>query len=286
MRKPIASLEWLLSRPCTGGKRAEQAAKVFCMPRIGDNELRVMYLKRMGYGFKSIAKDVKVEPTTIRNWLLRAGFTCDSGSKSPARAKANEVLRIKFSPKWATKFRNRTSWNNEWRGVVDQYPLGVNALKPWGTRNPKAAIASRKRYELLKHDPLFRMVRNVRTRVANTIRRQGLIKDDKTLALLGCSWDEYTTHIFNQLALGMTWGNFGAWHIDHIVPINTFDLSCPIQRSQAFHWSNTRPLWASENLARPKDGSDLTKKRPTNALRMTIPLPVARRLPSKSKLVG
>ncbi len=277
MRKPVATLEWLLSRPCKAGKRASQAAKVLSMPNIGDNELRVIYLKRMGYGFKSIAKDVGLKPLTIRYWLKRAGFTCNAGTTSPAFQRCNRRLwGVYVDTEIVEQEKNERRYNAWMLQAYSKNKLicAMNLGKPWGTRNPKGLLAARKRYYSLKHDPLFRMVRNVRTRVANTIKRQGVIKDSSTLALLGCSWDEYMTHIFNQFTLGMTWENFGAWHIDHIVPINTFDLSCPIERAQAFHWSNTRPLWAHENLSRPKDGSDLNKKQRAKALGHP-PMPVA-----------
>ena len=274
MRKPVATLDWLLSRPCKAGNRASQAAKVFSMPSIGDNELRVIYLKQMGYGFKSIAKQVGVEPLTMRNWLIRAGFTCNAGAKSPAFRGCNRRLWGGYVDADIVEQEKNERRYNGWMLIAYSKNKLIRAMslgKPWGTRNPKEAAKMRKRYHSSKHDPLFMLVRKVRTRVGNTIRRQGLIKDSSTLALLGCSWDEYMTHIFNQFTFGMSWENFGTWHIDHIVPINTFNLSCPIQRAQAFHWSNTRPLWASENWARPKDGSDLTKKRLGKALRLTDP---------------
>lgn len=274
MRKPVATLDWLLSRPCKAGKRAEQAVKALSMPSIGDNELRVIYLKRMGYGFKAIGKQIGFCPQRVRNWLIRAGFTCDAGTKSPAFNGCNRRLWGSYVDAEIVEQEKNERRSDAW--MLEAYSKNklIRAMsvgKPRGSRNTKAAAIMRKRYQSSKHDPLFRMVRNVRTRVANAIKRQGLIKDSRTLALLGCSWDEYMTHIFNQLTLGMTWENFGTWHIDHIVPINTFDLSCPIQRAQAFHWSNTRPLWASENWARPKDGSDLTKKQRGKTLRHPHP---------------
>ena len=57
----------------------------------------------------------------------------------------------------------------------------------------------------------------------------------------------------------MNWDNHtkNGWHIDHIKPIDTFDLTDYEQQRVCFHYSNLRPLWASDNLSRPKDGSDI-----------------------------
>ncbi|AHM03043.1 hypothetical protein roselon_00603 [Roseibacterium elongatum DSM 19469] len=48
----------------------------------------------------------------------------------------------------------------------------------------------------------------------------------------------------------MSWENRGEWHVDHVRPLASFDLSDPGQQAQAFHFSNTRPLWAGDNLSK------------------------------------
>ena len=48
----------------------------------------------------------------------------------------------------------------------------------------------------------------------------------------------------------MSWDNWSikGWHIDHIRPCSSFDLSDPTQQKECFHYTNLQPLWASENL--------------------------------------
>ena len=48
----------------------------------------------------------------------------------------------------------------------------------------------------------------------------------------------------------MSWENMGEWHLDHIRPCASFDLTDPDQQRQCFHYSNLQPLWASDNLSK------------------------------------
>jgi hypothetical protein len=59
-------------------------------------------------------------------------------------------------------------------------------------------------------------------------------------------------HLESQFKPGMSWKNHGpkGWHIDHIKPLASFDLSSPKEQAIAFSYKNTQPLWWHENLAK------------------------------------
>ncbi len=79
-----------------------------------------------------------------------------------------------------------------------------------------------------------------------TINRFGLKKENKTVVLLGYSAIELKEHIESLFEDGMSWDNWGEWHIDHIYPLSRFDKETPI--SEVNSLSNLRPIWATENL--------------------------------------
>ena len=72
----------------------------------------------------------------------------------------------------------------------------------------------------------------------------------KTEKLIGCSILKMRKHLEKQFKKGMTWENHGiyGWHIDHIRPLESFDLSDSEQQLIAFNYKNCQPLWAKENL--------------------------------------
>lgn len=94
-------------------------------------------------------------------------------------------------------------------------------------------------------DPVVRMRDRLRRRVAAAFRVQRASK--ATAGLIGCTMQQLRQHLEAQFTEGMTWDNYGKWHVDHIRPCASFDLLDPEQQRQCFHYSNLQPLWAIDN---------------------------------------
>lgn len=71
---------------------------------------------------------------------------------------------------------------------------------------------------------------------------------------LGCSIADLKKHLESKFDSEMNWNNYGfnGWHIDHIKPLNTFNLSNNEELKKACHYSNLQPLWAIDNLKKAK----------------------------------
>lgn len=98
-------------------------------------------------------------------------------------------------------------------------------------------------------DVNFRLRRRLRARVHSALKASGGAKKAAaTMDLIGCSAENLRAHIERQFRPGMSWGNVGRWHIDHIRPCASFDLTDPAQQRACFHYTNLQPLWAADNL--------------------------------------
>jgi len=106
--------------------------------------------------------------------------------------------------------------------------------------------------EKIKNDPVYKFIRRTRSRIKNLIKEAGCKKIYKTIELLGCTALKAKEHIEKQFKEGMTWENHGfyGWHIDHIIPCASFDLTDPKQQKKCFHYTNLQPLWAKENISK------------------------------------
>lgn len=122
-----------------------------------------------------------------------------------------------------------------------------NHKKNWNSLLVAKNVWKRKRKQT---DPTFRLVVNMRERIRHAVKTAKAFKSSGAKELLGCSVQFLIGYIESKFEIGMTWENYGKWHIDHIIPCSGFDLSTKEGQSECFHYSNLQPLWAEQNLAK------------------------------------
>lgn len=98
----------------------------------------------------------------------------------------------------------------------------------------------------LKSDPQFRLAKYLRNTIYVAIREKA--EHAKAIEFLGCSIAFYLEYIGQKFTEGMSWDNYGEWHLDHILPLDQFNLEDREQFLKAAHFSNTQPLWATDNI--------------------------------------
>lgn len=95
-------------------------------------------------------------------------------------------------------------------------------------------------------NPLYKLQCNLRSLISKSITRQGYRKTSKSKKILGCEYIELKEHLESKFTEGMSWRNYGKWHIDHIIPLASAkteeEMHC------LFHYTNLQPLWASDNF--------------------------------------
>lgn len=119
----------------------------------------------------------------------------------------------------------------------------------WAKNNPE------KRAEAARRSNLKRMEK-AENRIHSTVSRairSGLAKGGKegqsTFGVLGYTRSQLMAHLERQFKPGMTWENYGEWHIDHIIPKSLFHFQTKydIDFKRCWALENLQPLWASEN---------------------------------------
>jgi hypothetical protein len=111
-------------------------------------------------------------------------------------------------------------------------------IKQWRLKNPhKEREYSKKRRELYPYKEAWRAT------LKNSLKRFNKQKEGHTIDLLGYSALELKNHIESLFTDGMSWENYGEWHIDHIIPVSKFHPDTPA--NVVNNLSNLQPLWAT-----------------------------------------
>lgn len=139
---------------------------------------------------------------------------------------------------------------NCWRNVCKM--CRSDYLRNWRQKNKSKTLEySRIKHEKLKDDPNYKIARLCRTRIWDSLKAYKNKKTHKTLDLVGLDVDSLRKYLESLFEPGMSWDNHGTkWHIDHIRPCASFDLSQPEELKACFHFTNLQPLWAFDNLSK------------------------------------
>ena len=90
----------------------------------------------------------------------------------------------------------------------------------------------------------------LRNRLYGAMKRYDNRKKEHTLEYLGCTLERFREFVEAKFTPNMTWENQGKWHLDHIKPCASFDLSIEEEIRHCFHYTNFQPLWGEDNISK------------------------------------
>lgn len=130
-------------------------------------------------------------------------------------------------------------------------PEKKEALKIARSKPEAIAARNKRRKERYQTEPKYRLLYVLRGRAQIALREAGARKMGKTEELLGMTRSQFQEWIEHQFEPEMTWKNHGTyWHIDHVKPCASFDLTVEAQQRACFSWMNQRPTKSDINLSK------------------------------------
>ncbi len=161
----------------------------------------------------------------------------------------NKEQRREYNRQWKERNHNRCiELRKEWVGR-NPNKWAIICRKYNSRHKPQVRESQRKyRIERRLRDLQFRLAGNLRSRIRESINNN--VKCGSSVVDLGCSITEFKSYIESKWMTGMTWENYGrsGWHLDHIIPLASFDLTDRTQFLKACHYTNYQPLWAIDNI--------------------------------------
>lgn len=162
-----------------------------------------------------------------------------------------------YNMRQSTK-EKKQKWAREHKEYLQEkskqdYHKNKERIIQWRKQNQVHLREWKKNYEKIRResDPLYRIKGDIRNHISQCINYRnhfGMIKNIPTETILGCSFDFFKEYIENQFEQGMTWGNHGEWHLDHIKPLSVAQTEEEIY--ELCHYTNYQPLWAKDNLSK------------------------------------
>ena len=171
-------------------------------------------------------EDVK-EFKRLQKKKHRAKNNADWIAKNPQKSKESER---KSSAKWRAKNPEKVK-----EGTIKHRVKNLERARDYNNRRRS-------------EDPFYRLKQNMRSACRRTVKQLSIGKKPaSTFKWIGCSPEELKAHLEFLFIEGMTWNNYGEWHVDHIRPVCSFS---PEEWKQINHYTNLQPLWAEDNLAK------------------------------------
>lgn len=173
-------------------------------------------------------------------------FTKLSSKSDKLRAQCNEC---KLKDQREKRNSNRKEYNKRRNQYLaqnkdkrDKWNKRAKAKRKDKIKEEQQLYAKNRR----KLDINFRLAGNLRSRLNKAIKNN--YKTGSAVSDLGCSIEQLKKHLELQFTEGMSWNNYGDWHIDHIQPLANFDLTDEKELKKACHYTNLQPMWAKDNI--------------------------------------
>jgi|WetSurMetagenome_2_1015567.scaffolds.fasta_scaffold03042_6 hypothetical protein len=158
--------------------------------------------------------------------------------------KNKEEAKTKSAEYYKKNKQAKTEYNAEYRKKNKQKIAEIRAKHRKKNKQKIAEYKTRYDSNRRKKDPMFVLIGRVRNRINYSIKN----KSNSSQKLIGCTWEFLHNYLESKFLPGMSWENRSKWHIDHIRPLCSFDLTDPVQQKEACHYTNLQPLWATDNL--------------------------------------
>lgn len=198
-------------------------------------------------GSTTISKKMGIHKTIIIRTLKENGVVMGPSGRRNIGGKSESYHRNKHKH-IDKKSRYYKVWAKENKDHLKEYG------KQWNIDNREHVNEYKRNYERKRRaeDPKYRLGVRTRTAVYTCLKEANVAKYRSTFDTLGYTIEELMTHLENLFTDGMTWDNYGEWHVDHKIPMSSFIFESVDDDGFKECWklSNIQPLWADDNLSK------------------------------------
>ena len=208
------------------------------------NDMISLYVNDI-WGTRQIGEKYSVSEKTINRVLKENEVKMDTpgrryfGGKKTSDKKYYESNKEKISEYYS-------EWREDNKERLKEYQ------KKWREENRDKLRKTKRDYERNRksRDPLYKLISNFRTAIYQVLKESNVEKNGHYFDILGYTPEELINHLEKQFTEGMTWDNYGEFHVDHKLPISSFNIKEIGDEEFMRCWclDNLQPMWGEENI--------------------------------------
>jgi hypothetical protein len=200
-------------------------------------------------GSTTISEKLGIHKTIIIRTLKENGVVLGPSGRRNIGGKA--IAQKKYESKPLIK-NKRSKYYKEWSKENKKKLKEYSQI--WNKNNKEHVNEYKRNYERNRraNDPKYRLAARTRTAVYTCLKEANVAKYRSTFQLLGYTIEELMEHLGKQFLDGMTWENYGEWHVDHKKPMTLFNFETvdDPEFKECWKLENLQPLWWDDNLSK------------------------------------
>jgi hypothetical protein len=208
------------------------------------NDIILLYVNDI-WGTRQIGEKYSVSEKTINRVLKENDVKMDTpgrryyGGKKTSDKKYYESNKEKISKYYS-------EWRENKKEQLKEYQ------KKWREENRDKLRKTKRDYERNRKssDPLYKLISNFRTAIYQVLKESNVEKNRHYFDILQYTPEELIIHLESQFKDTMSWDNYGEWHVDHKLPITSFNIEEMGDKEFMKCWAleNLQPMWGEENI--------------------------------------
>jgi len=196
-------------------------------------------------GSPSISEKLNITKQVVLRTLKENGVIVGPSGRKFKGGKSESDRRHYYKNR-EKRLQYFSDWQKDNRDRLNDYH------QKWREKNIDKHREYKRKYE--KHrkdtDPLYKLISNFRTAIYQVLKESNVEKNGHYFDILGYTPEELILHLEKQFTEGMTWENYGEFHVDHKLPISSFNIKEIGDEEFMRCWGleNLQPMWGEENI--------------------------------------
>jgi len=196
-------------------------------------------------GSHTISEKTGISKPTILRMLKENGVIMGPSGRKNIGGKQVADKRWREKNKDSVREYVKT-WNEKNKEHRKEY------LKEYREKNIENIRKTKRDYERNRKesDPLYKLISNFRTAIYQVLKESNVEKNKHYFDILQYTPESLIKHLESQFENNMNWDNYGEWHVDHKLPITSFNIEEMGDEEFMRCWSleNLQPMWGTDNI--------------------------------------